>query len=44
MPVFSSIFSLDRLMRQMVGPRVLDYRCLWSLPMVGERLIDLLTE
>lgn len=44
MAVLSSIFYRERLMRQMVGPMVLASRCLWSLPIVGEMLIERLTE
>jgi hypothetical protein len=42
--VLSSIFSLDRLRRQIVGPKDPFSLCLCSFPEVGERLIDLLIE
>jgi hypothetical protein len=42
--VLSSILSRDLLIKQMVGPSEVPYLTLWRRPIVGERLMDLLTE
>jgi hypothetical protein len=42
--VLSYIFYLERFIKQMVGPNEEGYLCLCSLPRVGDRFIDLLTE
>ena len=42
--VLSSIFYRERFIKPMVGADEEGYLFLWSLPRVGERLIDLLTE